>query len=408
MILVTPSAYDNDDITSDVPITETEFSPASSGGTVGIIGSDGGVNVLYVEGGDAGLTTIKVDTVDYALTYDSTDSGYDLYSFGASELFTSDTTYDIILGDATFTITTSGGFWLTPEAATSLGGSETGSSSGSLVVSGTALSTGTRRYVGIDLYEVTASPNTADYPVSGAAKATPSWVKVGQLNRFNMFNGALYQQTIQTGGPLTVSVVASERVNAVAVLNCDAAEAVVTMTDADDNEVYTRTVSLTDNGASAGWYEYFFGSSQRFTEFVLTDLPTYAGATITLTLSSGETGDVKCGAFIFGDQDYLGVTGLYFTIRNRFFSRRERSIYGDFLDLLKRPVAREGTFKVLVKDTDVSRVLNLISIRETVPTLYIGDEGHRQTIIFGFPDEPEAEQITKQYATLNLTILGQT
>lgn len=266
---------------------------------------------------------------------------------------------------------------------------------------------GQQRYVGVDIYEVVAA-STTDEPTAGAALSTPSWILVGQINRWRMFNGALYQQTEQTGGPITVTVDVTERVNAIAVLNCVGVQAVVTMRDPDDNIVYTKTVSLVDNSQITNWYEWFFGGQTRFPDFVLTDLPTYAGATITLELSSGASGDVACGAFVLGDQQEIGKTLLNYTVRNRFFSRRERSVYGAFLDLLKRPTAREGAFQVLMQSRNVPRVLKLLSDREILPTVYIGGENYRQSILFGFPDEPEIEQISSDLSMLSITILGQT
>ena len=265
---------------------------------------------------------------------------------------------------------------------------------------------GQQRYVGVDLYEVAAS-STTDEPTAGAALDPPSWVIIGQVNKWRMFNGALYQQTMQTAGPIQVSVEFAERVNAIAVLNCLAAQAVVTMRDAEGNVVYENTVSLIDNSLITNWFQWFFGSRARFPDFVLMDLPTYAGGTVTIELSSGAN-DVACGALVLGDQISLGSTGLNYTVRNRFFSRRERSIYGAFLDLLKRPVAREGTFNVLMDTKTVPRILKLLSDREILPTIYVGDEGYRQSILFGFPDEPEVAQITQGKAMMNLTILGQT
>lgn len=268
--------------------------------------------------------------------------------------------------------------------------------------------TGVQRYVGIDLYEVTATPNTTDEPTAGAALPTPTWVKIGQINRWRMFNGALYQQTEQAGGPLTVSIDYTGIVNAIAVLNVVATEADVTMTDSVDGVVYNRVVSLIGYDMIVDWYAWFFGAVSEYTEFVLTDLPTYLNANITLTLSAGATGDVSCGGFVIGEQKDLGETLSNFSVRNRYFSRRERSVWGDFLDVLSRPMAREATFSVLLNSSAVSSVLNIIGDRRDVPTVYIGGEDFRHSIVYGFPDEPEASHLTNDYSMINLTILGQT
>ena len=264
---------------------------------------------------------------------------------------------------------------------------------------------GDQRYVGINLYQVTADPNTTDEPTAGAAKTTPTWVLIGQINRWRMFNNVLHQPTEQTGGPITVEIEVASIVNAIAVLKCSATEATVVITDPNEGEVYRRVVSLVDNSMISDWYAWFFNSIKRRTEFVLTDLPSYAGATISLTLDAGDE-DTACGAFIVGNQSLLGSTLLEYDVRSRFFSRRERSVFGDFLNLIGRPTAREASFDVLMNADAVAGVLTLLESRDVLPTVFIGDEAYEQSIVFGFPDEPEAQQITPLYSKMKLTVLG--
>ena len=76
--------------------------------------------------------------------------------------------------------------------------------------------TGTLRYVGTDLYEVTADPDTDDEPTAGAAKDPATWVKIGKINRWKMFSGIIAEKTEQTGGPIEVEIEPGSVVNAVA------------------------------------------------------------------------------------------------------------------------------------------------------------------------------------------------
>lgn len=267
---------------------------------------------------------------------------------------------------------------------------------------------GTERYVGIDLYEVVADPSTDDEPTVGAAKDTPTWIKIGQINRWRMFNGALYQPTVQTGGPIEVEIEADGIINAVALLKCDAAEVMVTITDPSEGEVYSKTVQLVDNSGITNWYDWFFAPIKRKTEAVLLDLPAYAGVTVGVTISSGATGDVSCGGLVIGRQTTIGETYLNYTIRNRYFSRRERSVFGDFIDILSRPMAREATFDVFLSTPLIAGAMKSIDDRRDLPTVYVGGEAYDQTIVFGFPDEPEVEQLSAEAAKLKLTILGLT
>lgn len=265
---------------------------------------------------------------------------------------------------------------------------------------------GDKRYVGKDLYEVVAV-STTDEPTVGVGLDPPTWLLIGQINQWRMFNGALYQATTQTGGPISVTLQAAGVVDALAVLKCVAAGAVITVTDATDGMVYNRTVPLVNNDNVLDIYDYFFAPIDSKSEFVLLDLPAYAGAEIAVTLDAG-TNDTACGALVLGQQAILGSTYLYFNLRERFFSNRERTIFGNFLDVPSRPVAREVTFDVLLNSAAVTQVMKAISERRDVPTVFIGSDNYEHSIVFGFPDEPEVEQITPNEARLTLTVLGQT
>ena len=267
--------------------------------------------------------------------------------------------------------------------------------------------TGVQRYVGKDLYEVTATPDTTDEPTAGAAEAVPTWTLIGQINRWRMFNGALRSPTEQTAGPISVTLASSGIVDAVAGLNCIATEVTVTVTDATDGLVYDRTISLVDNDNVLDIYDYCFAPILLKSEFSLFDLPPYAGADIGVTLDGG-SGDTRCGVLVAGQQTVLGGTYLNFTLRDRFFSLRERNTFGEFLDVTSRPVAREATFDVSIESRSVSQVLRNIMDRRDVPTVFVGGEDEEHSIVFGFPDEPEVEQLSKGLTRMILTVLGQT
>tara|TARA_R100001369_G_scaffold12255_3_gene26243 strand:+ start:926 stop:1822 length:897 start_codon:yes stop_codon:yes gene_type:complete len=267
--------------------------------------------------------------------------------------------------------------------------------------------TGTLRYVGINLYEVVADPSTADEPTVGAAKAVPTWILVGQINRWRMFNGALHQPTQQAGGPLSVTLQTKGVVNSVVALKCKALEAVVTVTDALEGEVYSNTVPLVDNDVVLDIYDYFFEPIALKSEFVLIDLPSYPNAEVAVSFDSG-TDDTECGALVLGQQTTYGSTYLNFSLRDRFFSLRERNEFGAFLDTTTRPVAREATFDVFLSSQSVSRILSLVTDVRDIPTVFIGGEDENHSIVFGFPSEPEVDQLTKEHAKLTLTVLGQT
>lgn len=77
------------------------FGVVAIGSVTGDVSADGGTvealidnGNLYILNGNQSATNVNIDGTDYALTYDSTSAGYDIYSF-ASPDFVSGTTYQI-------------------------------------------------------------------------------------------------------------------------------------------------------------------------------------------------------------------------------------------------------------------------------------------------------------------------
>ena len=77
------------------------FGVIAIGSVSGDVSADGGtveilvdLGLLYILNGNQGATNINIDGTDYALTYDGSFAGYDLYTFSSPD-FVPGTTYQI-------------------------------------------------------------------------------------------------------------------------------------------------------------------------------------------------------------------------------------------------------------------------------------------------------------------------
>lgn len=79
-----------------------DLGPPATGSATGDLSADGGTleiladGVLYVLGGNQSATNLNVDGTDYALTFNQSGSGYDLYDFSASP-FVIGNTYNVVV-----------------------------------------------------------------------------------------------------------------------------------------------------------------------------------------------------------------------------------------------------------------------------------------------------------------------
>lgn len=242
--------------------------------------------------------------------------------------------------------------------------------------------TGVQRYVGTDLYEVVADPNTTDEPTAGAAALPPTWIKLGKVNRFRMFDSIIGDVTTQDGSTIDVTVTPGEVVNAVALFETVANTVQVIVDDPTEGEVYNETMSMNDDTGIGDWYSYFFEPINRRTDAVFTDLPNYSAATVQVIIVNS-AGDAVCGELFVGRQVTIGATLLNTETGIEDFSRKERDQFGRFV-IVERRFAKTANFDIYLTNAQVNLAKKKLEERRAKATVYIGDETKAETIIVGF------------------------
>lgn len=241
--------------------------------------------------------------------------------------------------------------------------------------------TGTQRYEGHLLYEVIATPSTTDQPSVGVAASPPTWKSVGAINRWRMFDQkANYQTVVAT--PLIAEITVPVAATAASVLNVDGKELQITVTDSVEGIVYDRTVQLLDNSGVIDWWTYYFLPYTQKTDVILTDLPSYPGATIKLQVRVG-TGNVKVGEFTVGNLRYLGETNFGSSAGILDFSKKTVDDQGNYL-IEQRSFSKRGRFDVQIDTTSIDYIHSLLTSLRSSPAVWVGSGNFSSTIIFGF------------------------
>jgi hypothetical protein len=112
---------------------------------------------------------------------------------------------------------------------------------------------------------------------------------------------------------------------------------------------------------------------------VLTDLPLYGTATVTLTM----TGAGAVGELVLGQVTELGGTGFGSQVNILDFSRKDRDVFGNAI-LIRRAYADRVTYDGKVLTARAAYVRRILASVRAVPTVYIGSEQHPETVVFGF------------------------
>ena len=241
-------------------------------------------------------------------------------------------------------------------------------------------SLGVRRVYERMVYEVVASPSTADRPDIGAASDPPTWVALGYSNQWRMFTEGA--DSLSTGtGDIDVTLQWPGLITTIAALGLVGYSIRVTVTDSVDGVVFDQTKDLIDIGVS-DWWEFFFLPYENDDAAVF-ELPPYPGADIRVLLEAENISDPGAvGRVVAGVGRDLGVT-LYGTdIQLQDYSIKERDGFGNLI-LLPRRTLKYVNYDVHVPTDTVDFVVRALSRLGGIPTLYIGDPDKTSTVVFG-------------------------
>lgn len=251
-------------------------------------------------------------------------------------------------------------------------------------------------YVSADTFYITATIGGSAITTTGSQSGThtitvrpgltttPSfWLDVGATNRWKMFDGSVQSQTTNTTSIVNVYTI-SGRADSVALLNISAASVTVTMTDAVDGIVYSKTTVLTSSSGILDWYAYFFEPIVRTTDITFVDLPPYANAVITVTLTdSGST--VMCGATVIGTQKDMGSLSTGAKLSSQSYSTKVRDSFGNYT-VNAKGFSKKSNFTVMIDVGYIDEMYRVLTAYKDIPIVYIGTEkeGYGSTIIYGF------------------------
>jgi hypothetical protein len=170
------------------------------------------------------------------------------------------------------------------------------------------------------------------------------WNHIGTTNKWAMFDFDRSLGTFQAA-PIEVSITPGKRINSLALLGVIGTSITITVTVAAV-VVYTVTRSMTGR-STLSWYNYFFGEFDQIQSLLITDLPPYADAVITVLIDG--TG-VSCGACVLGNAIDIGNVLYGARSDGLNFSKIERDEFGNSVLVRRKTVPRTTQTLEVVKD----------------------------------------------------------
>lgn len=231
------------------------------------------------------------------------------------------------------------------------------------------------------IYVSLKSSNVGNQPEYDDPVTPVNWARKSATNRWAMFSSQINDQT-QRAGEIVIVLDATSLVDGVAFFNLDAQSITISVDDPVDGIVYNKTIQLIDNSGVNDWFSWYFEPITRQKVAGVLDLPPYANATITITITN-TGGTAKCGVFTFGAQRKLGDTDFGTGIGIVDYSRKERDTFGNPVTV-KRNFAKRANYSVTADTNYVSTIQNTLSDLRTVDMAWIGSVDYPSTIIFGY------------------------
>lgn len=246
--------------------------------------------------------------------------------------------------------------------------------------SGTAYVVGNRCISSHKIYECLAG-NTNYLPESNTIGTPPKWLDMGYDNRWKMFDAVVGSQTSQATS-ITMTV-APGLIDSIALLDLDATEIIVTMTDPTAGVVYTETVNLITKSVIVDGYTYFFEPIITDDAVVLLGIPPYSATSIAITINN-PSGTAKVGTVIFGAQKYLGGTQYSPTVGIVDYSTKTLDIFGNY-SVLERAYSKRMSCELFLENTMVDDLQRSLASYRATPLVWVGvDDGFSSMIIYGF------------------------
>lgn len=263
--------------------------------------------------------------------------------------------------------------------------------------------TGDQRVDNHYIYEVVATPSTADQPSVGAVKTVPTWVKLGADNRWRMFDGSVGSQTINEG-TIEVEINAGTVINSVALLNVEGRTALVQVEDGSD-VVFSREYSLVDAGVT-NWYDYFFAPIGTVRDVVVTDMPAYGNATLRVVVDAGPE-DAALGELVIGSLLDVGCAQYGAGVGTTSFSKKERDTFGNWV-IIKRSNSKRASWNFTFPTAQLATLNRIFADLDAVPVVWIGSPhpDYEGTIVYGFYRDYDLAYTDPKISSGSVTIEG--
>jgi hypothetical protein len=264
---------------------------------------------------------------------------------------------------------------------------------------------GIKKYLDTTLYEVVAASGTSDTIPVGLDKDEPTWAVVGAINKMAMFDQYISWATDGVGD-IEVSIAATTYIDTAIILNAKGKRVRVRVDNG--TVVYDQTKELKDiSNLTASYWAWGFEPILPASDATFFDLPLYSGADILVDIE-GDGAATSCGVLFLGRSRYMGETIGDMNGSIIDYSRKERNVFGDYDQLIKRGYSLKREYEIKMTANDLWPMESLLASLRTEACVWIGEDNQRWTLSYGRYTNITELMKTPDYATIAIEVEGLT
>lgn len=251
---------------------------------------------------------------------------------------------------------------------------------------------------------VTAHSGKDPTDIANQAGTPVYWLDYGPTNRYAMFDGEVSTQTV-FASPLTVVLRPGSFTN-LYLAGLDAGALDITVKDAPGGNIIFTYSGALEGSQPADYDEYFFDRFKPLTDFLSSDIYQFNSAELTLTLSSGTSGTVKCGVLAIGDLRALGRTQRGAKAKPKTYAYIKTDDFGR-TSIKRRKKAKDMTASAVLDLSEANTVTDVITDLLDVPAVWIasGLQEYGFLRVFGL-GSGEISADLEDNCTLSLSVQG--
>jgi len=255
------------------------------------------------------------------------------------------------------------------------------------------------------LYQSVVSSNTGNQPDISPA----FWIDIGPTNPYGMFDRTV---TYGTSSTETLTVVLTPgRFDSLALINLDCDLCSVTIRDGAGGPIIYENLIGLSGAFITDWSEYFFIDPLfKRTQVILSNLPQFANAHLTITLTGGTGLTISLGELIFGAMFEIGGTQYGASAGILDYSRKVTDDFGN-VTFVERPFSKRINASVFVLNSRLNRVQQLMYSLRATPVVWIASESvnlEEALVVYGFYRDFSTDIAYPAHSIMSLEIEGLT